>query len=118
MAMDMGVELPAKSSFFTASEILSAFLTSTLTCQICVSVSWPLNPGIPDIRMPFSTFQYDSQGSSSVTPTPWNSCGGAGYIPCETADLGSPGRPWHVAHCSLIACGCRGDWASRNFRGG
>ena len=70
IAMDIGVDVPAASSCFTDSEILSAFFTNTATCQICVSVNCPLNPGIPDKRMPFSTFQYDSHGSSSVTPVP------------------------------------------------
>src|SRR6266481_3950395 len=101
IAISIGVLAPAASSFFTDSGILSAFFTRTITCQICFSVSCPLNAGIPDNRIPFSTFQYDSHSSSSVTPVPLKSCGGAGYIPCATAFLGSFGRPWHVAHCSL-----------------
>jgi hypothetical protein len=101
MAIDMGVAAPEASSFFTDAEILSAFFTSTLTCQICGSVSWPLNPGMPVSRMPFSAFQYDSHASSSVTPTPWNSCGGAGNIPSAIALFGSPGNPWQTAQFSL-----------------
>ena len=57
MAISIGVLAPAVSSFFTPSEILSAFFTSTVTCQICISVKASLNPGIPVIRMPFSAFQ-------------------------------------------------------------
>ncbi len=45
------------SSDFTESGILSEFASNTLTCQICVSVKRPLNPGIPVNRMPFSAFQ-------------------------------------------------------------
>src|SRR5271163_3837998 len=35
------------SAVFTDAGTLSAFFTSTLTCQIWVSFSWPLNPGMP-----------------------------------------------------------------------
>src|SRR5262249_16065097 len=93
ITIDIGVEFPARSSFFTGSVILSAVFTSMATCQICVSVSWPLKLGIPLMRIPFSTFQYDSHGSSPVTPLHWNNCGGSGNIPCDIADLRSPGRP-------------------------
>ena len=42
---------------FTEGGSLSEFASSTLTCQICVSVNRPLNPGMPVNRMPFSAFQ-------------------------------------------------------------
>jgi len=45
------------SCCFTASEILSAFASSRLTCHICVSLRLPLNPGMPVKRIPFATFQ-------------------------------------------------------------
>jgi hypothetical protein len=57
MAISIGVLAPAESSFLTGSIILSAFFTSTVTCQICVSVNASLNPGMPVNRMPFSVFQ-------------------------------------------------------------
>src|SRR6202011_5352787 len=92
------------SAAFTAGEILSAFFTSTLTCQICGSVSFPLNPGMPVMRMPLSTFQYDSQASSSVTPLPLKRCGGAGAMPSAMLVLGWSGKPWHTAQFCLYTC--------------
>jgi hypothetical protein len=47
---------PVRSAF-TAEVILSAFFTSCVTCQICVSVKASLKPGIPVKRIPPSTFQ-------------------------------------------------------------
>src|SRR6267154_3407394 len=47
---------PVRSAF-TAEVILSAFFTSCVTCQICVSVKASLKPGIPVMRIPPSTFQ-------------------------------------------------------------
>jgi hypothetical protein len=48
---------------------LSAFASSTLTCQISVLVNCVLKSGIPVKRMPLATFQYVSPGGSSLTPT-------------------------------------------------
>src|SRR5258708_19040617 len=57
IAISIGVLAPATSSFRTGSLIFSAFFTRAAACQICASVSRSLNAGIPDSRMPFSTFQ-------------------------------------------------------------
>jgi hypothetical protein len=45
------------SCSFTASEILSPFATSRLTCHICVSLKACAKPGMPDSLIPFFTFQ-------------------------------------------------------------
>jgi len=69
IAIDIGVAAPAASSFFTDAEILSAFLPARHLPnlgfrQLALVARHPVN------RIPFSTFQYDSHASSSVTPTP------------------------------------------------
>src|SRR6267154_990701 len=78
---------------FTAGEILSAFASNTLTCQICVSLSVSLNAGMPVKRIPFFAFQYVSHAGSSVTPLPLKSSGGLGNMPFAILLLPSPGDP-------------------------
>lgn len=65
--LNVSVEVNADN---TVGDSLSAFFSSKLTCQIFVSPSCSLNPGIPVIRIPPNTVQYVSQDSSSVTPVP------------------------------------------------
>src|SRR5580765_5231767 len=91
---------PDKASF-TETGSLSALAHNKLTCHICVVESVFSNPGIPVIRMPPATFQYDSPGGSSVTPVPSINLGGLGNIPLAMADCSAPGKPWHTAQCSL-----------------
>src|ERR1700692_3530607 len=98
--MGIGVPIEVRASF-AAFGNLSALATNKLTCHIWVGESNFSNPGIPVIRIPPATFQYDSSGASSVTPLPSMSLGGLGNIPCEIAVSGCPGNPWQTAQLSL-----------------
>src|SRR6266849_2622199 len=96
----LGEEAGDESAACTASGSLPAFATMRLTCQACVSESDCWNPGMPDRRIPLTTFQYDSPTGSSVTPLPRKSCGGLGNIPEAIAVTGCPGSPWQTAQLS------------------
>ena len=58
------------SSFFTDSGSAFLLANNSLTCQIAVSGTNPLNAGMPVSRIPFSTFQYVSQTEPSPLPFP------------------------------------------------
>jgi len=90
---------PVRKSF-TVGGSPSACFRSTLTCHIWRSLRCSLNPAC---RHADAAFYLDVglPGSSSVTPTPRNNCGGLGNMPSAAIVFGSPGRPWQKAHWSL-----------------
>ena len=54
---NVDVETSGTRTFFTDSGKSVACATNWLTCQSWVSVSFVLNAGIPDSRIPFAAFQ-------------------------------------------------------------
>jgi len=86
---------------FTEGGTLSALARSWLTCQSWESVRRPLKLGMPVRRMPFSASQWVCQTGSSLTPVPWKSSGGLGYMPWAMAVSGSAGSPWHISAVRL-----------------
>src|SRR5437667_6156189 len=96
-----GVAALVTRATFTEGGTLSALANSWLTCQSCESVRRPLKLGMPVRRMPFSASQWVFQTGSSVTPVPWNSSGGLGYMPWAMEVSGPAGSPWQTAQFCL-----------------